>query len=218
MPIAPKHPVPVFPLPGVVLFPHAPLALHVVELRYRNMVRDALAGERKFAMATLKPGWEADYYGSPEFHELGCVAQFEHVEWLPDDCYNLRIRGVERVLFTKVVNEFPYRSCEVEPLPFTPYDEDDPLVEMERDTLMEATRRLLPLGSEAWLQPPLSIGEIRFEAIVNMIAHSLRIPAEARLEMLAMDGVFDRSRRLLEHLRQMHAAKPAPPPDTGGRN
>jgi len=52
---------------------------------------------------------------------------------------------------------------------------------------------------------------------VNRIAQSLRVPVEARLEMLAMDGVFDRSRRLLEHLRHMQASPPTPP-DAGGRN
>ena len=40
---APKRPVPVFPLPGVVLFPNGEMSLRVFELRYRTMVRDALS-------------------------------------------------------------------------------------------------------------------------------------------------------------------------------
>ena len=51
MSAAAKRPVPVFPLSDVVLFPHAPLPLHVFELRYRTMVRDALSGDREFAIA-----------------------------------------------------------------------------------------------------------------------------------------------------------------------
>jgi len=42
----PQGPVPVFPLPGVVLFPHAELPLHIFELRYRTLVRDAISAER----------------------------------------------------------------------------------------------------------------------------------------------------------------------------
>ena len=34
---APKRPVPVFPLPGVVLFPGAEMNLHIYELRYRTV-------------------------------------------------------------------------------------------------------------------------------------------------------------------------------------
>ena len=60
MKVTPKHPVPVFPLPDLVLFPHVILPLHVFELRYRTMVRDALSGERVIALALLKPGWEGD--------------------------------------------------------------------------------------------------------------------------------------------------------------
>src|SRR6185369_10403756 len=96
---APRRPVPVFPLPGVVLFPGAEMSLHVFELRYRTMVRDALSGERRIGLATLAPGWERDYEASPAFHALGCVARFEDVSWLPNDCYDLRVRGTLRVRF-----------------------------------------------------------------------------------------------------------------------
>ena len=73
METAPTQPVPVFPLPTVVLFPHAVVPLHIFELRYRTMVRDALSGERVIALALLKPGWEREYHASPEFHALGCL-------------------------------------------------------------------------------------------------------------------------------------------------
>ena len=36
--------VPLFPLAGAILFPRAQLPLHIFEERYREMVRDALAG------------------------------------------------------------------------------------------------------------------------------------------------------------------------------
>jgi hypothetical protein len=209
---SPKRPVPVFPLPGVVLFPHASLPLHIYELRYRTMVRDALSGERLIALATLKPGWEQDYQGSPEFHELGCVARFEEVEWLPNDCYDLRITGTHRVRFTRTVREFPYRACEVEVLPTPPYDESDPFTAMERHALLEVTRRLLPLGAEAWLQPPMPAPDAPLETLVNAIAQAARLPVDARLELLAMDSLFDRSRRLTELLRRRAGTPPSSPP------
>jgi Lon protease-like protein len=48
--------VPVFPHPEVVLFPRAVLPLHMYEPRYRQMITDALAGDRIIAAALLKPG------------------------------------------------------------------------------------------------------------------------------------------------------------------
>jgi Lon protease-like protein len=207
---SPKRPVPVFPLPGVVLFPHAVLPLHVYELRYRTMVREALSGERRLALATLLPGWEDDYHGSPAFHELGCLAGFDEVEWLPNDCYDLRVRGIVRVRFTRVAREFPYRACEVETLPSSPYDADDPLAAMERVALLEIVRRLLPLGPDAWLQPPLPPSEASFEAVVAAIAQAARLPAAEKLELLEFDSVFERARRLRERLERWEAEPPAP--------
>ena len=214
----PKRPVPVFPLPGVVLFPHAVMPLHIFELRYRTMVRDALSGERVIALATLKPGWEADYQGSPEFHEIGCVAEFDEVLWLPNDCYDLRLRGVIRARFTKVAREFPYRACEVELMRSSPYDEDDPLARMERKALLETTQSLLPLGERFWTHPPLSLDGADFETIVNTIAQATRLPTETRLELLGIDSVFDRARRLHELLKTIPVGPASPPEQDLGRN
>ena len=219
MSVAPKRPVPVFPLPGLVLFPHALLPLHVFELRYRTMVRDALAGERLIAIATLKQGWERDYHGSPEYHDLATVAEFETAEWLPNDCYDLRMRGAIRVRLGRATREFPYRACVVEPLPEAPYPEDDPLTTLARRELLEQSRRLLPLGAEAWLMPPFASGDLvssPYEAVVNTIAQALRMPGEEKLALLAMDSVIDRGRRLFDRLRRVTSGGRGPEPGEGG--
>lgn len=209
---APRQPVPVFPLPGVVLFPHAEMGLHVFELRYRTMVRDALSGERVIAMATLAPGWESDYQGSPAFHPIGCIARFEEVVWLPNDRYDLRVRGSARVRFGRLVREFPYRACEVEPAPEAPYTEDDPLSQMARQGLLEERARLAPLGSEVWLAPPTLEGSEPLSVVTSVIATTIRLPAEAKLALLAEDQVPERARLLRERMRRLGpAAGPAPP-------
>ena len=53
----------VFPLPNLVLFPHVMQPLHIFEPRYRELLEDALAGDRLIAMALLAPGWENDLRG-----------------------------------------------------------------------------------------------------------------------------------------------------------
>src|SRR6185503_2218888 len=52
--------IPLFPLPGVVLFPRVSLPLHVFEPRYKKMVSDALSGPQIIGMTLLQPGWESD--------------------------------------------------------------------------------------------------------------------------------------------------------------
>lgn len=215
---APRPTVPVFPLPGVVLFPHAVLPLHVFELRYRTLVRDALSNGRRFALATLQPGWEADYQGSPAFHELACIARFDEVVWRENDCYDLRVRGTERVRLERVAREFPYRACEFEVLPQSPYDEDDPLGGMERAALLEVVNRMLPLAGEAWWQPPLEVADARLETFVNTIAQAARIDARAKLELLAIDSVFERAMRLREVLARWRGGGAPGPASAQGHN
>src|SRR4029453_2152934 len=65
--------IPIFPLPNVVLFPSVFLPLHIFEPRYREMVGEALAGDRIIGMALLRPGWEGDYEGRPPIYPVGCA-------------------------------------------------------------------------------------------------------------------------------------------------
>jgi Lon protease-like protein len=58
--------LPLFPLPNLVFFPETRLPLHVFEPRYRQLVSDALAREKRFGIVLLRPGWETDYFGTPD--------------------------------------------------------------------------------------------------------------------------------------------------------
>lgn len=207
----PRQPVPVFPLPNVVLFPHAVVLLHVFELRYRTMVRDALAGERLIALALLKPGWEREYHGSPAFHELGCLARFEAVEWLPDDCYDLKLLGLSRVWLGTLVREYPYRAARVEVMPEAPYTEDDPVVMSERRALLELYRRLAGRP-----EPPAEGGqpgdELPFVSLVNGVCMAAPLEAEERLGLLALDSVVERGHRACELIaRRLRQGGPTEP-------
>ena len=88
--------IPIFPLPNVVLFPNVFLPLHIFEQRYRQMVTDALSGERMIGMVLLQPGHEADYEGAPPVYDIGCAGLITHVERLNDGRFNIVLRGLER--------------------------------------------------------------------------------------------------------------------------
>jgi uncharacterized protein len=215
---APKLPVPVFPLPNVVLFPHAAMPLHIFELRYRTMVREALSGERLLVMALLKPGWESDYHGSPDFHRLGCLARIDLVEWLPNDCYDLRVIGVTRVRIERMTREYPYRAARVEPLPQVPFPEDDPLVAIEKRALLNLCARWAeapPLPDET--RPVVGFGEgLSYEALVNAACVGLPAPPAERLEWLSLDSVIERGRRVRDRVERRLRGRPAAGPTPGG--
>jgi Lon protease-like protein len=110
--------IPIFPLPDVVLFPHTLLPLHIFEPRYRQMVRDCLAGDRRLAMALLKPGWENDYYGRPPVYPVAGAGEIIRHDELPDGRFNILVRGTMRIGITsEMPPDLPYRVARGRPLP-----------------------------------------------------------------------------------------------------
>ncbi len=212
----PRQPVPVLPLADAVLFPHAVLALRVTELRHRTLVRDALAGERLIALALSKPGPEEEESVSPDVFPLGCLARVQDVEWLPDDCYQLKLMGMARVLLERDVRAFPYRSARVRIVPQEPYTEEDPLVQIERQASTRVLERLLGAAAAAagLPAPPVPGPESSYEAVVNMMCMCLDADAEEKLGLLELDSVIERGKQVRERIeRRLRPGEPAKPDD-----
>ena len=109
--------IPIFPLPDVVLFPHTLLPLHIFEPRYRQMVQGCLAGDKRLAMALLKPGWEHDYYGRPPVHPIAGAGEIVRHEELADGRFNILVRGTMRIgILSELPPDKPYRMVRARPL------------------------------------------------------------------------------------------------------
>ena len=210
----PKRPVPVFPLPGFVLFPHVMVPLHIFELRYRTMVRDVLSGERLIALALLKSGEEGEYHASPGYLTPACLARIEEVEWLPNDCYDLKLLGLGRVELGAVVREFPYRAARVESRPQEPYSEDDVLVQVARHPLLDLYRALGPDSSEE----PGRGEALPYEALVNAVCMGLKAEPHEKFALFCLDSVIERGRRACELASRRAPRESGKPPDGGARN
>jgi Lon protease-like protein len=89
----------IFPLSGVLLFPGLQLPLHIFEPRYRAMMSDALARDRRIAM--IQP--QSPEQGAPLF-KVGCVGKIGEVEALDDGRYNVILQGVSRF---RLLRELP---------------------------------------------------------------------------------------------------------------
>src|SRR5689334_18533091 len=133
--------LPLFPLPNVVLFPGVFLPLHIFEPRYRQMIGDALAGDRLIGMVLLRPGWEGDYQGRPPVFPIGCSGVISHVLLLSKRRYNIVLRGLERFRILEEDHERGYRRAVVETLA------EQPCAEGDRRALMSQRARLEELLS-----------------------------------------------------------------------
>jgi Lon protease-like protein len=110
MAATPSTILPVFPLTGSLLLPGNLLPLNVFEPRYRNMVADALEGERHIGMiqplVPRQDNWveAAQQEDHPELYAVGCSGRIEQSELQPDGRYLILLRGVSRF---RIQSELP---------------------------------------------------------------------------------------------------------------
>lgn len=137
---------PFFPLPNVVLFPHAVLPLHIFEPRYRQMTADILAGERYLAMALMQAGWERvgpDY--PPPVHPVMGLGRVVHHELLSDGRYHLSLGGIARVrLIEETTTDTPYRTGRFETLADVVEPGTEDQLETTLDELIIRMERVFP--------------------------------------------------------------------------
>ena len=101
--------LPIFPLP-IVLFPGAPQPLHIFEPRYRQLLQDCLAADRRFGIAYVAPDPAPDADPVPAAGEVGCVALIRSNQALPDGRSNILTVGERRfVLRGWISSTHPYR-------------------------------------------------------------------------------------------------------------
>ncbi len=81
----------IFPLPGAVLFPGLQLPLHIFEPRYRALIGDSIARDRRIAM--IQP--QRSIEGAP-LYTVGCVGRIGEIEAMEDGRYNLILEGQSR--------------------------------------------------------------------------------------------------------------------------
>jgi Lon protease-like protein len=114
------HRLPMFPLPGVVLFPYARLPLHIFEERYRAMTRDVLNGSRFLAVSFIAPGEPASA-DKPAVRRIAGVGEIVMAHELPDGRFNLIVRGRARIrIDEELETKRPYREIAATELPDLP--------------------------------------------------------------------------------------------------
>lgn len=109
--------LPLFPLPDVVLLPHALLGLHVFEERYRALVRDILTGARLLAVGLFaSEARQTD--ARPPVRSIVGVGEVVMAHELPDGRFNLVLRGRARVhIDEELDSDRPYRLVAATALP-----------------------------------------------------------------------------------------------------
>ncbi|HEY7005197.1 MAG TPA: LON peptidase substrate-binding domain-containing protein [Sphingomicrobium sp.] len=191
--------VPLFPLPGAILFPRSQLPLHIFEPRYRDMVRDAVDGAGRIAM--IQPHRLDDDNRAPLF-AVGCVGEIVGLEELEDGRFNIVLMGSNRFRMIREADvDASYRCADVDIEAFDD-EEPEPLSLGQRAEVEREARRL---GNAMGLAVDWdAVSRLDDEMLVNAIAQVAPFDIGAKqalLEQATLEGRADLLVQLMQFQR-----------------
>lgn len=140
---------PMFPL-GSVLLPGMVLPLHVFEDRYRALMRDCLAADRRFGVTLIERGSEV---GGGDIRAMaGTIAEILQAEELPDGRFAIVAVGSHRIRVQEWLPDDPYPRAEVEDWPDVPSTQPEEAVAAYEERAAQLRRVLamaVELGADA---------------------------------------------------------------------
>ena len=93
--------LPIFPLTGVLLLPHAQLPLNIFEPRYLAMTEDALGKGRYIGMIQPQEAAQENNQENPDVYKTGCVGRIISFSESGDGRYLITLLGVSRFHITE---------------------------------------------------------------------------------------------------------------------
>lgn len=192
-----------FPLPNLVMFPHVMQPLHIFEPRYREMVADALSGDRLIALGTLSPGWEQEYDGRPPVQPIACLGRIAAHHRLNDGRFNILLAGLCRFRLRRESSpDSLFRVIEGECLrDVYPTDPPDAIATLQAK-LVDRLQMLLPCLPEGTDQlGSFCNQQCRLGALTDVISYSMDFDVCSKLSLLREVDVLQRARAILGKLK-----------------
>jgi Lon protease-like protein len=192
--------VPVMPLPGAVLFPHALLPLYIFEDRYRDMLEHALQRDRIFSVTLIKPScpeWQAP----EDFFHFATVGLIRACVGRGDGTSNLVLQGLHRVRFVSFEQETPFPIARID---IVESRNDTATIETEAlgEKVIELYRKLK--RAERQLPPKVDrylaqLGDL--EMLADLVASTFVDDPLRRQRMLEESSLNQRLRLLITYLQ-----------------
>jgi Lon protease-like protein len=175
--------IPLFPL-NVVLFPGAPLPLHIFEPRYRQMTRECLEQKREFGVVLARKNGIA---------AVGCTAEIAKVvKQYEDGRSDILTVGRRRFRVEGVLDDKPYYQGRVEFLVERTTEEDPKTA--ERLLALYAEVHRLVYRREGGVVPAGAV------SLAYGIAAELPLAVDYKQELLELDSEARRRQVLAERL------------------
>lgn len=179
----------IFPLTGAILYPGLHLPLHIFEPRYRAMISDALARDRRIGM--IQP--QREFEGAPLF-QIGCLGRIDEVQALDDGRFNIVLEGESRFRMLRELNvTTPFRQIEAELLPES---EEEVLSAIERASFEREARRFA--DAQGYSVDWDSVSRLDDMSLINGVCQIAPFDAAAKQALLEAGGIGERCELLIQ--------------------
>ncbi|HJX37427.1 MAG TPA: endopeptidase La [Anaerolineae bacterium] len=186
--------LPILPLRQTVVYPLTFLPLNVERPETVKLIDDVVLGNRMVGLVTVKNP-DADRVTPADLYSVGTAAVVHRAMKTPTGSVGVIVQGLERIRTTDFMQTEPYLKARIEVVP----DVEEESLEVEalsRNTI-ELFQRLIGLVS--YLPNELMVAVLNAEEprqLVYLVANAIRLDTEAAQEILEIDSIKEKLRRL----------------------
>ena len=191
--------VSIFPLSGALLLPGMDMPLHIFEPRYRALIHDAMARDRRIGM--IQPRGEGV---KPALFDVGCLGRISEFEVLDDGRFNIILEGLARFRVIReldVTTAFRQIEADVEQAP-----EDEVLHSVERAALEQESRRFA--DALGYVVDWTAVSRLDDTSLVNGIAQIAPFDPAAKQTLLEADSLSERCDRIIQLMQIVGRMEP----------
>jgi len=187
--------LPILPVRGLVMYPMTQVPVTVGQPRSKRLVEDAVLTEPRTIGIVTSQVLEEDEPGPDQLYRVGTAVHLRHVRKTQDGTILLFVQGLERIRIDEFTETEPYLKARITPIP----EEVEESVELE--ALM---RNIMDLFSQLVALVPYLSDEVMMMVqniddpiqLAYFVATALRMEIEAAQEILEIDDVTEKLRRL----------------------
>ena len=198
--------LPVLPLRGgTVIFPFAVLPLTIGQPRSVQLVDEVMRGNRMLALVAQRDD-DVEQPGPDDLHRVGTAAIIHQLVRGADGALRLVVQGLERIRLVDFVATEPFLVARVAPAP----DRASSGLEVEglRRAAIDLFRRLVALIPDLPDEAGVAAETVTDpRQLAYLLASTGLIDGPARQEILELEPVEAKLRRLIEHLQREESVR-----------
>lgn len=190
--------IPILPLRGVVVYPLTAQPLSIGQPRSLRLVEDVVASHDVIGLVASKDP-ELEEPDPEDTYRVGTAAAIHRLFKAPDGTIRLIVQGLERIRIVEYVETEPYLKARVEVAPDV-VEETSELEALRRNIgdIFRQVVSLVPSIPDELMMVTINVEDPR--QLVYTVANYVRIRLEEAQEIIELDSVTTKARRLLNLL------------------